>query len=195
MIVLAMVQCHYDYACAMWFSRISISAKKGLQTVQNKVIRFVLGFLPRTHLGCSEFSRVNILPVKYRADQIKLNHMFNIVHGSAPEYLKHSINLSRSNRYNTRSGNLSCVMLSVEGFGIKSFFYSASKLWNSLSPNRQYITNKHFVVAHVYILYNMLLFISGCTSASTLTLFIRILTFVFSQIRFDIILFFLQMLY
>ena len=92
MIVLAMVQCHYDYAYAMWFSRISISAKKMLQIVQNKVIRFVLGIPPRTHLGCSEFSRVNILPVKYRADQIKLNHMFNIVHGSAPEYLKQSIN-------------------------------------------------------------------------------------------------------
>ena len=90
MIVLSMVQCHYDYACAMWFSRISISAKKRLHIVQNKVIIFVLGIPLRTHLSCSEFSRVNILPVKYRADQIKLNHMFNIVHGSAPEYLKHS---------------------------------------------------------------------------------------------------------
>ena len=149
MIVLAMVQCHYDYACAMWFSRISISAKKRLQIVQNKVIRFVLGIPPRTHLGCSEFSRVNILPVKYRADQIKLNHMFNIVHGSAPEYLKHSINLSRSNRYDTRSGNLSCVMPSVKGFGIKSFFYSASKLWNSLSPNLQHVTNKYLFKRNV----------------------------------------------
>ena len=122
MIVLAMVQCHYDYVCAMWFSRISISAKKGLLIVQNKVIRFVFGIPPRTHLGCSEFSRVNILPVKYRADQIKLNDMFNIVHGSAPEYLKHSIKLSRSNCYDTRSGNLSCIIPSVKGFGIKSFF-------------------------------------------------------------------------
>ena len=133
----------------MWFSRISISAKKRLQIVQNKFIRFVLGIPPRTHLGCSEFSRVNILPVKYRADQIKLNHMFNIVHGSAPDYLKQSINLSRGNHYDTRSGNLSCVMPSVKGFGIKSFFYSASKLWNSLSPNLQYITNKHLFTKNV----------------------------------------------
>ena len=110
MIVLAMVQSHYDSACAMWFSRISISAKKRLQIVQNKVIRFKLGIPPRAHLGCSEFRRVNILPVKYRADQIKLNQMFNSVHGSAPEYLTHSINLSRSNCYNTRSVNISCVM-------------------------------------------------------------------------------------
>ena len=53
MIVLAMVQCNYDYACAMWLSRILISAKKRLQIVQNKVIRFVMGIPPRTHLGCS----------------------------------------------------------------------------------------------------------------------------------------------
>ena len=45
MIVLAMVQCHYDYACVMWFSRISISAKKKLHIVQNKVIRLYLEIL------------------------------------------------------------------------------------------------------------------------------------------------------
>ena len=42
MIVVSMVQCHYDYACAMWFSIISILVKKRLQIVQNKVISFVL---------------------------------------------------------------------------------------------------------------------------------------------------------
>ena len=60
MIVLAMVQCHYDYACTMWFSRISISAKNRLHILQNKVIRFVVGIPPRTHLGCSVFGIVNI---------------------------------------------------------------------------------------------------------------------------------------
>ena len=63
MVSLAMVQCHYDYACAMWFCRIFISAKKQIQIVQHKIIGFVLGNPRRTHLGCSEFSRV--LPVKY----------------------------------------------------------------------------------------------------------------------------------
>ena len=113
MIVLAIVQCHYDYACAMWFSRISILAKKRLQIVQN--------------------------------------HIFNSVHGSAPEYLKHSFNLSRSNRYDIRSGNVSCVMPSVKGFGIKSFFYSSSKLWNSLSRN-MLLTNicSRGILKHMY---------------------------------------------
>ena len=62
-----------------------------LKLYSRQVIRFVLGIPPRTHLGCSQFSRLNILPVKYRAEQIKLTHMFNIVHGSAPEYQKHIV--------------------------------------------------------------------------------------------------------
>ena len=40
-------------------------------------------------------------------------------------------------------------MQSVKGFGIKSFLYSASKLWNILSPNLQYITNKHLFKKNV----------------------------------------------
>ena len=145
MIVLAMVLCHY--ACAMWFSIILISAKKRLQIVQNRVIRFVLGIPPRTHLGCKEFSKVNIGLT--RSNSVICLIFFHGSAASAPEYLKHSINLSRSNRYDARLGNLSCVMPSVKGFGIKSFFYSASKLLNSLSPNLQYITNKHLFKKNV----------------------------------------------
>ena len=40
-------------------------------------------------------------------------------------------------------------MPSVKGFGIKSFFYSASKLWNSLSPNLQHVTNKYLFKRNV----------------------------------------------
>ena len=36
-----------------------------------------------------------------------------------------------------------------KGFGIKSFFYSASKLWNSLSPNLQHVTNKYLFKRNV----------------------------------------------
>ena len=96
---------------------------------QNKMIILIVEIPPRTYLGCSEFPRINILHVNYRADQIKLSHMLNIVHGSALEYLKHSITLSRGNRYDTlsrgnrydtRSGNIPCIKY----FGIKSFPFS-----------------------------------------------------------------------
>ena len=67
--------------------------------------------------------------------------MSNIVHGSAPEYLKSSITIN-ARQYNTRSSNFACFIPSVKSFGIKYFYYTASKLWNSLSTSIQCITDK-----------------------------------------------------
>ena len=89
-----------------------------------------------------EFSSSNMLPVEYRVIQLKLNHMFNIVHGSAPEYLKNNINITREPAHNTRSGSFACYIPNVKSFGIKSFFFTGSKLWNSLSHSIQCITDK-----------------------------------------------------
>ena len=78
-----------------------------------------------------------MLPVEYRVTQLKLNHMFNIVHGSAPEYLKNSVNVTRELAHNTRSCSFACYIPNV-----KSFFFTGSKLWNSLSYNIQCVTDK-----------------------------------------------------
>ena len=83
-----------------------------------------------------------MLPVEYRVTQLKLNHMFNIVHGSAPEYLKNNIDITREPAHNTRSGSFACYIPNVKSFGIKSFFFIGSKLWNSLSHSIQCITDK-----------------------------------------------------
>ena len=93
------------------------------------------------------FNGINVLglmwrPVEYRVTQLKLNHMFNIVHGSAPEYLKNNINITREPAHNTRSGSFACYIPNVKSFGIKSFFFTGSKLWNSLSHSIQCITDK-----------------------------------------------------
>ena len=59
----------------------------------------------------------------------------NVVHGSAPEYLKNSVNITREPAHNTRSGSFAryTYIPNVKSFGIKSFLYTGSKLWNSLS--------------------------------------------------------------
>ena len=121
-----------------------------LKLYSRQVIRFVLGIPPRTHLGCSQFSRVNILPVKYRAEQIKLNHMFNIVHGSAPEYQKHIVLIYQEATAMIPVKEIYLVLCQVSKVLILSFFfYSASKLWNSLSPNLQHVTNKYLFKRNV----------------------------------------------
>ena len=73
MLASALVQCHFDYACSMWFSCVSSTSRKRLQIIQNKLIRFILGISTRSHIGYREFSSGNMLPVEYRVTQLKLN--------------------------------------------------------------------------------------------------------------------------
>ena len=87
----ALVQCHFDYGSSMWYTGTTCLLKKKLQITQNKVIRFILGLPSRSHIGPTEFSGASMLPVPLRVDQLKLNHMYNIINGIAPSYLKSEI--------------------------------------------------------------------------------------------------------
>ena len=104
--------------------------------------RFILGLPSRSHIGVTEFSSACMLPVPLRVDQLKLNHMYNIVHGISPHYLRGEVSMAGNHGHNTRSGNRACFVPRVNSFAIKSFFYTGVKLWNSLPYNTQIITNK-----------------------------------------------------
>ena len=60
----ALILCHYDYACSSWYSHLSQYYKKRLQTMHNKVVRFILNMGPRTHVGQRELDRVGLLSDK-----------------------------------------------------------------------------------------------------------------------------------
>ena len=62
----ALIQCHMDYVCSSWYHGLQNALKHKLQILQNKTIRFVLDLTPRSHIGYSEFNRVNWLPVRFR---------------------------------------------------------------------------------------------------------------------------------
>ena len=61
---------------------------------QNKVIRFILDLPARSHVGYDEFSKANMFSVDKRVEQLKMNHLFNIIHGTAPAYLRLDISLN-----------------------------------------------------------------------------------------------------
>ena len=137
MLTTALIQCHFDYASASWFSGLSKKNKSKFQVLQNKVVRYLLNLTPRTHVGVNEFKAVTMLPVNYRVDQFKLNLMFNINHGMAPSYIfssrvrdQHSIG-TRSREYD--------VVPRVRGPGSSTFAFTAAKLWNALPANIQRI--------------------------------------------------------
>ena len=83
----ALVQCHFDYASAIWYSGLTQTFKTKLQIVQNKITRFILDLPARSHVGYVEFSKAKIFPVHKRVEQLKMNHMFNIIRGNSPAYL------------------------------------------------------------------------------------------------------------
>ena len=48
--------------------------------------------------------------------------MFNIEHGSAPEYLKNNINITREPAHNTRSGSFACYIFNVKALALNLSF-------------------------------------------------------------------------
>ena len=87
LLVSALIQCHFDYGCSSWYCGLSKRAKSRLQVAQNKAFRFILGIPARAHIGEEEFKSVWILPVHMRTEQLKLNHMYEISNGTAPNYM------------------------------------------------------------------------------------------------------------
>ena len=90
LLVVSLIQCHFDDACSAWYCGVSVNLKNRLQVMQNNVIRYLLNAPTRTHIGRDAFKRVGLLPVHVRVEQLKLNHMFNVINGSAPKYCTHT---------------------------------------------------------------------------------------------------------
>ena len=54
---------------------------------QNKVVRFILNLKPITKVSFSVLSEINMLKVQDRTKQLDVNHIFNVLHELAPQYL------------------------------------------------------------------------------------------------------------
>ena len=60
--------------------------KNKLQTAQNKMIRYLLNYGCRRHIGFNDFKKSNFLDINARVDYMSLNMMFNIFNNVAPSY-------------------------------------------------------------------------------------------------------------
>ena len=65
-----LIQCHYVYACSMWYNGLIQVLKNKLQTTQNKLIQFVINLDYRSRLGKDNFKFLNCLPVDKRVEQM-----------------------------------------------------------------------------------------------------------------------------
>ena len=141
MLCSALVNPHFEYACNAWYRSVNAKVKHKLQTAQNKMIRYLLNYGCRRHIGFSEFKKSNCLDINARVDYMSLNLMFNIVNNVAPSYM---CDINRiSHRHNTRQSDSAFVVPGVKGQGSKSFKFNSSKLWNELSTNMKHVQQKN----------------------------------------------------
>ena len=140
---MALIQCHFDYACPAWYSGLTKRMKNRLQCAQNKIIRYVLNLSPFTHIGLDEFKIVKMLPVEYRVQQLKLNHMYDIVNGIAPDYMSNLLEIPPIDHHITRNSTLSFAIPQVSTSGLTSFFYTGARLWNSLPSESKLSVSKN----------------------------------------------------
>ena len=79
-----------------------------------------------------------MLPVEKRITQLQLNHIFNIVHGNAPNYLKSNF-IFNEQSFNTRSSTLSFIVPNVtSNYGKSTFFH-----WNKSMELVAFSTSLH----------------------------------------------------
>ena len=107
------------------YSSLSAKWKHKLQVMQNKIIRFILKFQPRSHIGREKFEKLGMLKVEDRIKQLKLNHVFKIYHDEAPEYLiSHFRKFSNIHRYSTRGSSTNFILPKVKGQAYNLFFFT-----------------------------------------------------------------------
>ena len=100
--------------------------------MQNKIIRFIRDYEPRTSITNDDFVQLKMLNVKNRVKQLKLSHM----HGKCPSYL--SKNFEKS----SRSGKSNFIIPIVKNaYFKKTFEYSVSTDWYSLPEDIKKVEN------------------------------------------------------
>ena len=83
----ALVNPHFEYACNAWYRSVNANVKHKLQTAQNNMIRYLLNYGCRRHVGVNDFKKSNCLDISARVDYMTLNLMFNILNNVAPSYM------------------------------------------------------------------------------------------------------------
>ena len=133
----SLIQCLFDYSCSSWYNGVSARLKQRLQTCQNKVVRFILDYHPRTSLTDQDFTAVGILRVEDRVKQLSLNHVHKIFHNKCPSYLQDNFQkVSSIHDYGTRSRSNNFYVQKVSNkMESETFYHNSTKTWNAL-PSR-----------------------------------------------------------
>ena len=138
----ALIQPHFDYACSVWYPKLKKIFKTKLQTLQNKGARFCFQLDNRTHVGITEFKKINWLPVDYRFRQCLVANMFKFFDDKCPLYMKDVFDKSCISQASTRNSTMKLSQpLRRTSFGQNCLSFLAPFVWSNLPNELKRCTN------------------------------------------------------
>ena len=141
MLLNALIQPHFDYACTSWFPMLNKRLSKKVQSAQNKYIRFYLNLKNTAHVGATEFKAINWLPTKDRFDQHTCVNIMKFFKGTAPTYADEIFQPIDQNRVTRRSKFKLNLPFRKSNTGQKCLSYFGPKIWNSLPSDLKSTNN------------------------------------------------------
>ena len=126
-----LVQPCIDFCILSWYVSLSEELRGRLNVLQRKMVRYVYGWGPRSHVGSATFRELGWLQISDRVRYFAMLHAFRIRKGLAPSYLVRGfVQVAAVHGHHTRA--------SGHGFHISKddlpggFAYFAKVQWNSL---------------------------------------------------------------
>ena len=111
-----------------------------LQIIQNKIVHFIMGAGPRTHIDQKELDNVSMLLSRDRVIQLKLNRIFKIFHNLSPDYMKmYLTRVSSVHRYSTKGSPFNFVVPRSKGQASFTFYTILPFITGTLCQTRSKI--------------------------------------------------------
>ena len=128
----ALIQPSFDYVCSSWYANLTKRLKLRLQATQNKCIRFCLRLGNRTHLGYSDFKKINWLPVEDRVFQCISAYAFKFFIKKCPAYVN-DLFLPINSTIITRQNDMGLYQpYRRTEVGKNTLSYMGPRIWNKL---------------------------------------------------------------
>ena len=140
-ICMSLVQPCLDYCIVSWYVGLSDKLKRRLDVLQRKMVRYVYGWGPRSHVGTGALRELGWLLIPDRVRYFALLHIFRIRKGSAPSYLRQGFaRVSVVHNHQTRG---SAHNYHIKGDDVPgSFSYFAKVQWNGLPDSLKSVENE-----------------------------------------------------
>ena len=128
----ALIQPHFDYACAAWYPLLNKRQSKRIQIAQNKCIRYCLNLDNKAHVGTNEFLKINWLPTKKRVEQCICVNVFKFFNQMSPQYTAEIFHPSSSVHNTRRAMRKLDLPFRKSCIGQKTLSYIGPKTWSNL---------------------------------------------------------------